>query len=92
MPRTERLITERLIHASSNGDTWYLVRGTDGQDVSVRHNPNIPSGGASSCIPLGEFLTSRGNGPEHQELLRLIGTLVDGRPEEDADRVAQLPR
>ncbi|PHK95700.1 hypothetical protein CR162_07595 [Pseudoroseomonas rhizosphaerae] len=83
---------ERLIYASANGDTWHLVRGPGEQDVMVRHQPNGPSGGAASLVPLGEFLARRGSGPEHQELMRLIGTLVDPLPDEDAERVAQRLR
>jgi hypothetical protein len=30
-------------------------------------------------IEIGDFLTSDGRGPEHAELLRLIGTLVELR-------------
>ena len=43
---------------------------------SVRHEPNLPSGGQVADIEIGAFLIAAGNGPEKQELLRLIGTLV----------------
>jgi hypothetical protein len=36
----------------------------------------LPSGGQVADIELGAFLIAAGNGPEKQELLRLIGTLV----------------
>ena len=44
--------------------------------VFVRHEPNLPSGGQVADIEIGAFLIAAGNGPEKQELLRLIGTLV----------------
>jgi hypothetical protein len=37
---------------------------------------NLPSGGQVANIEIGAFLIAAGNGPEKQELLRLIGTLV----------------
>lgn len=69
----------RELYRSPNGDAWFLGRDpSDGRAVVV-HEANRPSGGAVSCIDLGEFL-SFGNGPEQQALLRLIGTLVDVPP------------
>ena len=38
--------------------------------------PYAPSGGQVADIEIGAFLIAAGNGPEKQELLRLIGTLV----------------
>jgi len=38
--------------------------------------PNLPSGGQVADIEIGAFLIAAGNGPEKQELLRLIGSLV----------------
>ena len=45
----------------------------------VEHRPNVSSGGRTSLIEIGQFLRAGGNGPEHQALLRRIGTLVDDR-------------
>jgi hypothetical protein len=42
----------------------------------VRHEANLASGGNVAHIEIGTFLSS-GQAPEHQELLRLIGTLLD---------------
>ncbi len=53
----------RELYRSSNGDRWHLVRETDSGRVLIKHQPNTA------------FLTG-GHGPEHQALLRLIGTLV----------------
>jgi hypothetical protein len=47
--------------------------------VFIRHKANEPSGGQVTEIEIGDFLTSGGHGPEHAELLRLIGTLVETR-------------
>ena len=67
----------RELYRSTNGDHWSLIRGLGSERVFVRHEPNLPSGGRSSDITIGDFLPRGGHGPEHQELLRLIGTLVD---------------
>jgi hypothetical protein len=69
------LITRQLYH-SWNGDRWYLARDLDSERVFVRHEANLPSGGHVADIEVGAFLT-QGNGPEQQQLLRWIGTLVD---------------
>jgi hypothetical protein len=42
------------------------------------HEANLPSGGQATNVELGAFLAEGGAGPEKQELLRLIGTLVEG--------------
>jgi len=52
-----------------------LARDTDISRVFVRHEPNLPSGGQVEDIEIGAFLIAARNGPEKQELLRLIGTL-----------------
>ena len=52
----------------------------------VRHEPNPASGGKTSDIEIGTFLSRGGQGPEKQELLRLIGTLVEGRAPANALR------
>jgi hypothetical protein len=73
----------RELYASPNGDRWFLARsGTTGRPV-VLHVPNQPSGGLPTEIELGSFLVVGGGGPEHQELLRLIGTLIEGAPFRD---------
>jgi hypothetical protein len=69
-------LNTRELYTSSNGDRWCLVRDTAGR-VLIRHEPNLPSGGRTSHIELGAFLSRGAHGPEHQELLRLIGTLVE---------------
>ena len=65
----------RLLYASSNGDSWHLVRDSK-RGVAVMHVPNDASGGRAEFLSIAEFLTS-GSGPEQEELIRLIGTLID---------------
>ena len=80
------LRTKELYH-SSNGDRWYLARDPDTGQVFVKHQANLPSGGHVADIEVGVFL-SQGNGPEEQELFRLLGTLVGespGAPKTGAD-------
>jgi hypothetical protein len=68
------------LYRSANGDRWSLVRDSASGRVFVRHEPNASSRGRASDIGVGDFLVRGGHGPEHQELLRLIGTLVEGAP------------
>jgi hypothetical protein len=67
----------RELYRSANGDRWYLVSGPDQARPLVRHEPNPASGGKVTEVEIGAFLSGGGGqGPEHLELLRLIGTLV----------------
>jgi hypothetical protein len=43
----------------------------------VEHKPNADSGGRTSMVDIGQFLRTGAHGPEHQALLRLIGTLLN---------------
>ena len=63
------------LYESSSGDRWYLIRDPSGA-VFIRHEANVASGGTVEHQDIAVFL-SRGDGPEQQELLRLIGTLVE---------------
>ena len=67
----------RELYTSPNGDRWYLAREVDPERVFIRHEPNLPSGGKSADNEIGAFLSPSGQGPQHRELLRLIGTLVE---------------
>ena len=71
-------IETRTLYQSSNGDSWRLARDTETGRVFVQHEANLPSGGRVDEIEIGPFLAASGRGPEHQELLRLISTLVSG--------------
>ena len=68
--------TRELYH-SANGDRWYLARDANSEHVFIIHEPNASSGGHTSRIEIGAFLSRAGQNPEHKELLRLIGTLVE---------------
>lgn len=70
-------VNERELYSSANGDRWFLTRDSDSGDVAVKHVPNTASGGGMSFADIGPFLAAAGHGPQHRELLRLIGTLVD---------------
>ncbi|AWN44843.1 hypothetical protein DK389_28630 [Methylobacterium durans] len=73
----------RELYASRNGDQWFLARSATTGSPVVLQVPNQPSGGRPTEIELGSFLVG-GGGPEHQELLRLIGTLIEGTSFGDA--------
>jgi hypothetical protein len=72
-------IETRTLYHIPNGDRWQLARGSETGRVFVRHEANLSSGGRATDIEIGAFLSTGGLGPEHQELLRLIGTLVEER-------------
>ena len=78
------LTQERLLYASENGDRWSLVRKPETGQVVVRHRPNLSSGGQVNDVDVGAFLVQSGLGPEKQELLRLIGRLIDDAPDDGA--------
>lgn len=65
----------RLIYLSPNGDKWSLA--SNGVRVFIRHEANPSSGGTITDRSVGEFLMTGGQGPEKQELLRLIASLAD---------------
>jgi hypothetical protein len=68
----------RKLYESPSGDRWYLIRDPSGE-VFIRHEGNVASGGHIEHIEVATFL-SIGGGPERQELMRLIGTLVEDHP------------
>ena len=70
-------MTERVLYQSSNGDAWLLTRNPMSKLPTVKHVPNASSGGQISYSDIGTFLRDGANGPEHQVLLKLIGTLLD---------------
>jgi hypothetical protein len=68
-------VQTRELYHSANGDRWYLAYDS-ATGAFIRHEPNRASGGKVSNIEIGTFLSQPGQGPEKQELLRLIGTLI----------------
>ena len=69
----------RQLYSSPQGDRWYLIGEASGR-VFVRHEGNLASGGHVTHIEIAEFLKDGPQGPEHQELIRLIATLVEDVP------------
>jgi hypothetical protein len=65
----------RKLYENPSGDRWYLIGDASGA-VFVRHEANVASGGHVEHEEIAAFL-ARGAGPEQQELLRLIETLVE---------------
>jgi hypothetical protein len=66
----------RTFYHSSNGDSWSLTLDSSGT-VQVLHKPNISSGGMPRSQEIGNFLSRERSTPQCQELVRLIGTLVE---------------
>jgi hypothetical protein len=66
----------REIYHSENGDRWFLSRDDDGR-AFIEHKANPSAGGKVSAIEIGDFLGAGKAGPEHQALIRLIGSLVE---------------
>ena len=69
----------RLLYHGDSGDDWLLIRNDRGE-VEVEHRPTPPSGGRISRLAVGEFLQTGHRGPQHEALLRLLGTLVEMAP------------
>ena len=63
------------LYKSPNGDSWFLARDPATGLAFVRHQANAPSGGQVTDIEIGAFLSGPRN-PEHEALLRLIGTSI----------------
>ena len=70
-------IAKRRLYLIPGGDRWQLVSDTETGRIFIAHEANQSSGGRVTEIEIGDFLGAGARGPEHQELLRLIGTLVD---------------
>jgi hypothetical protein len=67
----------RELYRSANGDRWSLVLDDAVGRPQVLHEPNQASGGQASRIEIGDFLIRDAHGPQHAELLCLIGSLVE---------------
>lgn len=83
----------RELYSSPNGDRWFLCRDSAAGRVFIRHEANVPSGGHVTDVDIDAFLSGGRRNPEHQALLHLIGTLVEGglRPEAGAMGTAAKP-
>ena len=78
-------VQTRELYRSPNGDRWLLARDADTAHVFIRHEGNAPSGGRVTEIEIGTFLSRGALNPEHEALLYLIGTLIEGGPEDARD-------
>ena len=74
-------VEKRELYSSSNGDRWFLSREPDTDRVFVRHEANLSSGSQVTDIDIGAFLSRGEHNPEHEALLRLIGTLIERDPD-----------
>jgi len=76
----------RELYRSPNGDVWFLMRDPANEKAFVVHEANPASGGQTSRLEVGTFICPGAEGPEHQALLRLIGSLVNVPPATYPDR------
>jgi hypothetical protein len=70
-------------YRSSNGDRWLLWHDVQSRGLFVRHEANAASGGHTTDVNMGNFLIRSPQHPEHDALLRLIGTLPGVGTERD---------
>ena len=70
-------VEKRELYSSPNGDRWSVCRDPAAENVFIRHEANLASGGQLTDLPIGAFLSRGELHPEHQALLHLIGTLVE---------------
>ena len=59
-------------YRSSNGDRWRLVRDTETGQRTVRHEPNLSSGGRVTETPVEDWLDRTGTSPENAALRSLL--------------------
>ena len=64
-----------VFYRSSNGDRWELMRDTETGWQSVRHKPNLASGGHDTDTAVQEFLDRTGTSPENMALRALLEKL-----------------
>ena len=65
-----------LIYRSQNGDAWHLLHEAPSARILVRHTANAESGGRVTDLPVEEFLSIGGAGPEHSLLRTLLTKLA----------------
>jgi hypothetical protein len=81
------MLRKRVLYSSANGDMWFLARESETENVFVRHEANPSSGARVTDIDIGAFLSTGQRHPQHEALLRLIGTLVEGNPRGYVEKV-----
>lgn len=65
-----------LIYGNQNGDVWHLLREAPSACIVVRHTVNAASGRRVTDLPVEEFLSINGAGPEHAALRVLLTKLA----------------
>lgn len=60
-----------VFYSSENGDQWLLIRGGT-KGATVRHQPNVSSGGQSHELDLQDFLSREHSTPQGAALRRVI--------------------
>jgi hypothetical protein len=74
----------RDLYQSSSGDRWVLEMEGGSASPVIAHYPNASSGGRATRLGIGAFLAAPHHGPEHETLLRLIGSLAEENPRASA--------
>lgn len=62
------------IYRSENGDVWQLVENAASGRLDIRHVANLSSGGHVTEMPIEDFLSRCGSGPEYAAARRLLET------------------
>jgi hypothetical protein len=70
MPELHQEGTPKEVYRSSNGDRWLLIHGVAG--MSVRHEPNMSSGGQATEANVETFLLRMGGTPQAEGVLRAL--------------------
>jgi hypothetical protein len=66
------------IYKSQNGDTWWLIRDDASNQVYVRHEANLSSGGHITETSIEAFLSWSGSGPEYAATRELLKAQARG--------------
>jgi hypothetical protein len=72
----------RELYRSPNGDAWFLEESAG--SLFVVHQPNMPSGGSRSRLPVEEFLRVSRPSPEREALVRALPDMSASELDEDA--------
>jgi hypothetical protein len=65
------IISQEIYH-SANGDHWHLIDDGRSNQIFVRHEANLPSGGCVTDTNIADFLNVNGSGPEYAALQDII--------------------
>jgi hypothetical protein len=66
-----------VFYSSENGDQWLLLGGAEEGDT-VRHQPNVASGGQGRDVDLKDFLFREHNTPQGAALRRVLNEAANG--------------